>query len=281
MESSPLKTYKALTPSTRQRVQVNFSNLLSGHTPLKFLIKGLHQKGGRNSSGRLTAFRKGGGHSKKYRVLSTKTHQKFLPFSVVHSVEYDPFRSSFICCSFLKETGTFQYILAPQNIKVGNFLSANYSLRRPNDGSASLLFYTNIGDFLYNVNLNNGPNAYPVATSAGTFCKIIKKEIQQFFSIIQLPSGGFRSVSLASLGFLGKTSNSNHKFEVIGKAGRSRWLGIRPSTRGSAQNPIDHPHGGGEGKSSSGRPSVTPWGWITKGQPTRKKKKDLYILAQK
>lgn len=278
MKSYEIKTYKPITPSTRQRIQVNFINLLSGTLPLKFLLKGRNKRGGRNNYGRLTAFRKGGGHSKRYRILSTNTQKKFLPYSIVHSIEYDPFRSAFVCCCFLKETGTFQYILAPQNIKIGNFLSSNYGLRRPNDGSASLLFYTNIGDTLYNVNLNNGPNPYPVATAAGTFCKVVKKEIQQFFSIIQLPSGGFRSISLASLGFLGKTSNPNHKFEIVGKAGRSRWLGQRPSTRGSAQNPIDHPHGGGEGKSSSGRPSVTPWGWITKGQPTRRKKKDLYIL---
>lgn len=274
-----LKVFKAITPSLRHRIQINLKLVLSGETKsLKFLTVGKKKTGGRNNFGRLTAFRKGGGHKKKYRLLSLNLNQKILPYSVLMSVEYDPFRSSFISCCFLKETGTFQYILAPQNAVLGSLLIANYGIRRPNVGSPCLLYYAQIGDLLYNVNLNNGPKSNKVASAAGTFCKIIKKEINSFYGVLKIPSGVFRSVSLASLGFLGKTSNPYFKFQVIGKAGRSRWLGKRPTVRGVAMNPVDHPHGGGEGKSSGGRPSCTPWGFITKGKPTKKKKINTYFV---
>jgi large subunit ribosomal protein L2 len=268
-----LKHFHPVTPTLRHRVQVNFKLILTGVKPFKSLIKGKIKKGGRNNFGRLTSFQKGGGHKKTYRTLSPTP----LPYSVVHSVEYDPFRSSFISCCFRKETGTFQYLLAPQNAEVGTLLIANYGLRRPNVGSPCLLFYANIGDLLYNINLFPlGTFRYRVAAAAGTFCKVIKKEINHFYAIVKVPSGAFRSISLASLGFLGKASNPYHKFRVIGKAGRARWLGRRPVVRGVAMNPVDHPHGGGEGKSSGGRPSCTPWGFPTKGQPTRRKKKKNY-----
>ena len=273
-----MKLYKPLTPSLRQRVQVNYSQYLTTGKPLKFLLSGQGKHGGRNSSGRLTAFRQGGGAAQRYRILSTRTAQKFLPYSVLQSIEYDPFRSAFIGCCYLRETGSFQYILAPQNPRVGGLLFSNYVLRRPNDGSACLLFYSQIGDLLYNVNLCQGPKAYRVATAAGTFCKVIKKEVRDFFAVIRIPSGSVRRVSLGALGFLGKVSNPNHKFRMLGKAGRSRWLGRRPSTRGVAMNPIDHPHGGGEGKSSGGRPSCTPWGYPTRGKPTRRSRVSQHIL---
>jgi len=281
-QNQALKYFKPKTPSLRHLIQINFKFNLTGVKPLKFLIKGKHKTGGRNSFGRLTAFQKGGGHKKNYRLLSDKiyNHQKWLPFSIVNSIEYDPFRSSFISCCFLKETGTFQYFLSPQNIEKGTLLIANYGLRRPNNGSPCLLFYANIGDLLYNVNLNNGPRKNSVAVSAGTFCKIIKKEVNLFYSIIKQPSGNLRSISLASSGFLGKTSNPYHKFQILGKAGRHRWLGKRPVVRGVAMNPVDHPHGGGEGKTSGGRPSCTPWGFPTKGKPTKKNEKN-YIATCK
>ena len=278
MTAQQLKKFTAITPSLRQRVQINLNLFLDKKKPLKFLIKGHKKKGGRNNYGRLTCFQQGGGHKQSYRVLSTHLQQKFLPYSVVNSVEYDPFRSSFIYCAFLKETGSFQYVLAPQNIKVGTFLASNYGLRRPQNGSPCLLYYTQIGDLVYNVNLNNGPFSYKVASAAGTFCKVVKKELTQFYAILQIPSGLFRKVSLASLSYLGKVSNPYHKFEIIAKAGRNRWLGKRPVVRGVAMNPVDHPHGGGEGKSSGGRPSCTPWGFPTKGKPTKRKKKNKYLI---
>jgi len=273
------KNFSPVTPSLRHRIQINYKVLLSGDKqPLKFLVKSKRNCGGRNIYGRLTAFKKGGGHKKSYRLLINNSYQKYVPFSVIHTVEYDPLRSAFISCCFVKETGTFQYILSPQNVERGALLIANYGLRRPQVGSPCLLFFTNIGDLLYNVNVNNGPKAYQVATAAGTFCKVVKKEVGHFYGILKLPSGIFRSISLASLGFLGKASNPLFKFQVIGKAGRGRWLGKRPVVRGVAMNPIDHPHGGGEGKSAGGRPSSTPWGFLTKGKPTKRKKKTCFIL---
>jgi large subunit ribosomal protein L2 len=283
-----LKKFQPITPSLRHTILINYKNLLGssrlpfdGKNSLKFLTKGQKKTGGRNNYGRLTAFNIGGGHKQNYRLLSINSYHKILPFSVVTSIEYDPFRSAFISCCFMKESGSFQYILSPQNVEIGSFLISNYGLRRPNLGSSCLLYYSNIGDLFYNVNINNGPNHYRIASSAGTFCKIIKKEISLFYSILKVPSGKFRSVSLASIGFLGKTSNPYFKFKVLGKAGRSFWLGKRPIVRGVAMNPVDHPHGGGEGKSSGGRPSCTPWGFITKGQPTRRKKhsKNFTLLS--
>ncbi len=276
--STFLKYFIPSTPSLRQHIQVKFNLFLDSKKPLKFLSKGMNKTGGRNNYGRLTAFQQGGGHKQNYRILSTHSYKKFLPYSVVNSIEYDPFRSSFIACCFLKETGDFQYILAPQDIKIGSLLVANYGLRRPLNGSPCLLYYTQIGDLFYNIHLNNGPYKYNVSSAAGTFCKIIKKELMLFYGIIKIPSGAFRTVSLSSLSFLGKTSNPFHKFKIIAKAGRNRWLGKRPVVRGVAMNPVDHPHGGGEGKSSGGRPSSTPWGFLTKGKPTKRKKKNTYLI---
>jgi large subunit ribosomal protein L2 len=280
-----LKYFTPFTNSIRQRIQVNFQLLVSSSKtktkkPLKFLTKNLKRRGGRNNHGRLTCFTQGGGHKHNYRFISNKCNNKFLPYSVVNTLEYDPFRTSIISCCFLKETGSFAYIIAPQRIKVGTFLASNYGVRRPNYGSACILKYTQIGDLIYNINLNNGPYKHTISTSAGCFSKIIRKHMKCFFAIIKLPSGSFRSISLGSLGFLGKTSNPYKKFEVIGKAGRNRWLGKRPSVRGVAMNPIDHPHGGGEGKSSGGRPSSTPWGFPTKGQPTKITKVSKYEIPK-
>jgi large subunit ribosomal protein L2 len=276
-----LKKYKPITPSYRQRVQINLMSLLKKTKPIKSLVKGMKKSGGRNNFGRLTCFKKGGGHKKSYRLLSKNAYKKFLPYSIVNSIEYDPFRSSFICCCFLKETGSFKYVIAPQNIKVGSLLVANYGLRQPSNGSPCLIFYAQVGDLLYNINLNNGPFKNKIACSAGTFSKIIKKNVISFYSIIKKPSGILYSISFSSLGFLGKTSNPFKRYEIIGKAGRNRWKGIKPSVRGVAMNPIDHPHGGGEGKSSGGRPSVTPWGFPTKGKPTKKKNNNKYIYKLK
>ena len=278
-----LKYFTPYNNSLRQRIQVNFKLLVSysnknNKKPLKFLTKSLKNEGGRNNYGRITCFTQGGGHKKTYRYLSNKGNQKFLPYSIVNSIEYDPFRTALISCCFLQETGNFSYIIAPQNIKVGTLLASNYGLRMPNVGSACFLKYTQIGELVYNVNLNCGPFKHTIATSAGCFSKIIKKQLAYFFAIIKLPSGRFRSISLASLGFLGKASNPFKRFEIVGKAGRNRWLGKRPSVRGVAMNPVDHPHGGGEGKSSGGRPSSTPWGFPTKGQPTKTSKISKYEI---
>ena len=266
-----LKRFKPTTPSLRHRVQVNLSISLSGvKGPLKYLIQGHKKSGGRNNHGRLTAFNVGGGHKQSYRQLSSK----FLPFAIITSVEYDPFRSGFIASCYMKETGSFHYFLAPQQAAIGSMITANYGFRRPVPGSPCLLYFAQVGDLLYNVRLTS---SFRVGSAAGTYCKLLKKEPILFYGLLKTPSGCIRKVSLASLGYIGKASNKAHKDEVVGKAGRNRWYGKRPQVRGVAMNPVDHPHGGGEGKSSGGRPSVTPWGFPTKAKaktrPTRR-----YIL---
>jgi len=274
-----LKVYKPLTPSLRHKIQINYLVNLKNNQKFKKLIKGKNKKGGRNLFGRLTSFTKGGGHKKSYRFLSIYDIKKNLPFLIINSIEYDPFRTSFINCCFFKEGGFFQYILSAQNTKVGNLLSSNYYFLLPYEGSPCYLKYAKIGDFIYNVNLNRNLRYY-VASSAGTFCKIMKKDISLFFSKLILPSGSLYTVSLSSLGFLGKVSNYHHRFVNLSKAGRKRWLGFRPVVRGVAMNPVDHPHGGGEGKSSGGRPSSTPWGFYTKGKLTRKKKALKFFIRK-
>jgi large subunit ribosomal protein L2 len=273
-----LKKYIPKTPSIRHRIQIDYKNLTKTKR-FKKLVKGLRKKGGRNCLGRLTAFRKGGGHKKSYRFLSLFDLKKNLPFFIIDSIEYDPFRSAFINCCFFKEAGFFQYVLASHNSTEGQIFGSNYFFRSPYEGTPAYLKSARIGDFFYNVNLKKNIN-YNIACSAGTYSKIMKKEINDFYLKIVLPSGALYTVSCASLGFLGKTSNPNHRFTNIGKAGRSRWLGIRPSVRGVAMNPIDHPHGGGEGKSTAGRPSCTPWGFLTKGKPTQRKKLRQYFIRK-
>ena len=265
-----LKKNTPFTPSLRHQIKINYWNL-SNKVKFKKLTRGFKKTGGRNCLGRLTAFKKGGGHKKTYRFLSKFDEKKNLPFSIINSIEYDPFRSAFINCCYFKEAGFFQYVLSANKAKPGQILASNYYFNVPYPGSPCYLKYARIGDFFFNINLKTNLNYY-ISCAAGTFSKIMKKEISSFFVRLVLPSGSLYRVSLFSLGFLGKTSNANHRFINIGKAGRNRWKGIRPTVRGVAMNPVDHPHGGGEGKSSSGRPSCTPWGFLTKGKPTRKKK---------
>ena len=274
-----LKQYIPITPSLRQKTQVNYFKVLENNKKFKKLIKGKTKKGGRNSFGRLTAFKKGGGHKKSYRFLSLYDVKKHLPFFVINSIEYDPFRNSFINGCFFYQGGFFQYIIAAQNARVGNVLAANYYFLLPYEGSPCHLRFARVGDFLFNLNLNIN-HRYIVARSAGTFCKLMKKDIQSFFSKVVLPSGNIYTASLSALGFIGKVSNFCHRFINLAKAGRKRWLGLRPSVRGVAMNPVDHPHGGGEGKSSGGRPSCSPWGFYTKGKPTVKKKNLKFFVRK-
>ena len=277
---SNLTVYKPLTPSLRERVQINYFILLSNNVRFSRLIKGISKKGGRNLFGRVTAFTNGGGHKKSYRFLSIYDIKGASPFFIINSIEYDPFRSAFINCCFFFEGGFFQYTLAAQNSNVGKLITANYFFSLPSEGSPCNLKYARVGDFIYNINLNSNFRYY-IACSAGTFCKVMKKNLQTCWSRLSLPSGNIYDVSFNSVGFLGKVSNESHRFITISKAGRNRWLGLRPTVRGVAMNPVDHPHGGGEGKSSGGRPSVTPWGFYTKGKPTRKDKFMAFFIRKK
>lgn len=278
-QNKDLKSFKPLTPSLRQRIQVNYSEFLKNNKKFKKLTKGKIKTGGRNNFGRLTAFKKGQGHKKSYRFLSSYDLKNILPFLTVNSIEYDPFRTAFINCCFFYEGGFFQYTLSAQNTKQGSILGSNYYFSLPNAGSPCTIKYAKVGDFIYNINLNAAYRYY-IASAAGTFCKIMKKDRKTICSRLVLPSGNLYSISFPSLGFLGKASNYSHRFITISKAGRNRWLGKRPTVRGVAMNPVDHVHGGGEGKSSGGRPSSTPWGFYTKGKKTRKKKEMPYFIRQ-
>jgi large subunit ribosomal protein L2 len=271
-----LKKFKPVTPSLRALIQVDRSHLWKGD-PVKKFVVGLSSSGGRNNMGRITVYHRGGGHKKKYRFIDYKRTND-LPGKIAR-LEYDPNRTSFIALVEY-ENGTSSYILAPHGLKLGdNILSGISSEIDSSVGNCMPLKYIPVGSMVHNIEYIPGKGGQ-VVRSAGTYAQLIRKD-DTGFCLIRLPSGEdrlFPDMSKATVGIL---SNLDHKNIVIAKAGRSRWLGRRPIVRGVAMNPIDHPHGGGEGKTSGGRPSVTPWAWPTKGQPTRSKRKHNSLIVQR
>lgn len=243
--------------------------------------KYLKSKGGRNNTGRITVNGKGGRQKHMYRFLDWN---RSFEEGLITNFEYDPNRSSFIAKVFFKSSnnvqGAFRYILVPKGLKIFDKL---ISLKYKNkdlllkNGYYSILFNFEFGDFIHSVEDNPQQGAI-FARSAGTFCQVLQNSSADF-QRLRLPSGEHRLVSSKASATLGIVSNERHKFEVIGKAGKSRWLNRRPKVRGVAKNPVDHPHGGGQGKTKGGRPSVTPWSRPTKGQPTRNiRRKNTRIL---
>ena len=243
-----------------------------GH-PLKSKTKGLMKKAGRNNQGKLTVFTKGGGHKRNYRQI---LNDRRLLTGIVESIEYDPNRSADIARVYSWEEATHCYILAPQKLKRGNivdsiFKNENLPLKI---GNVYRLKNLPLGVSVYDLPF---PHSNKKATlAAGCSAVLVAKNAD--FCRIKLSSGEFRLYPADTIVCLGSVSNPLHQLTSLGKAGRSRWLGRRPSVRGVAMNPVDHPHGGGEGKTSGGRPSVTPWGKVAKGQPTRKKPKNKYQI---
>lgn len=272
-----LKKYKPITPSLRALIQIDRSDLWKG-SPIKNLIKGLSESGGRNNTGRITVYHRGGGHKKKYRFIDYKRIKYDLPAEVVR-IEYDPNRTCFI--ALIRYTDdTLSYILAPHNLKVGDKIVSGRSSDIDNSvGNCMPLKYIPIGTMVHNIEYIPGKGGQ-VVRSAGSYAQLIRKD-DSSFCLIRLPSGEDRLFPEDSCATIGILSNIDHKNIVIAKAGRSRWLGRRPIVRGVAMNPVDHPHGGGEGKTSGGRPSVTPWAWPTKGQPTRSKRKVNRLIIQR
>jgi large subunit ribosomal protein L2 len=268
------KKIKAVTPSQRHLLKVKTTNILSKKKPIKKKTKKLKKKSGRNHSGQITIHHRGGGHKKKYRLIEFKREKKS---AVVTDIEYDPNRTSYIA-RIKDNIGNESYILAPKDLKIGATVQCKNETTIQ-IGNSMILENMPIGSLLHNLSLK--PNqAGKYIRSAGTFGQLIQKS--KIFGRIKLPSGEQRYIPLKCSATLGIVSNENHKDETLGKAGRRRWLGKRPTVRGVAMNPIDHPHGGGEGKTSGGRPSVTPWGKPTKGQPTRKKKKkDIFLIENR
>jgi large subunit ribosomal protein L2 len=232
-------------------------------------------KSGRNNNGRVTMRRRGGGHKKRYRVVDFK-RQKFDMAAKVERLEYDPNRSAFI--ALIKyEDGELAYILAPQRLQVGDSVISGQRVDiKP--GNALPMANIPVGTIIHNVELKvNGGGQ--IARSAGTYVQLIGKD--QGYAQLRLASGEVRLVRAECMATIGAVSNPDQANKKIGKAGRSRWMGIRPSVRGVAMNPVDHPHGGGEGRTSGGRHPVTPWGKSTKGKKTRSNKKTDRLIVRR
>lgn len=269
-----LKKYNPVTPGLRQLVKVDRSELWKGK-PVKSLTEGLGKTGGRNNKGRITTRHIGGGHARRYRIVDFK-RRKFNMEAVVERLEYDPNRTAYIALVKYKD-GTQAYILAPQRLSKGDVVVAGEKVDiKP--GNAMLIKNIPVGTIVHNVELKVGKGGQ-MARSAGTYVQIVGRDT----GIVQvkLSSGEVRIVSQDCMATVGAVSNADHMNESMGKAGRNRWKGIRPSVRGVVMNPVDHPHGGGEGKSSGGRHPVTPWGKGTKGSKTRNNKRtDRWIVRR-
>ena len=262
------KKLKPTTPSRRYMTISTFDEITKSK-PERKLTVALRKTGGRNNSGRITSRRRGGGHRRRYRIIDFKRN-KFDLTAEVLSIEYDPNRSSRI--ALVKyEDNEKRYIIAPQGLKVGDVVVSSIENEVPyKTGNCTMLKNIPDGVSVHNIELKPGKGAQ-MARSAGTYARIMAKENNMI--TLKLPSGEMRMVMDSCLATVGVVGNSSHENIKIGKAGRSRWLGKRPKVRGVAMNPVDHPHGGGEGRTSGGRHPVSPWGTPAKGFRTRKKNK--------
>lgn len=269
-----LKSFKPTTPSQRQLVVVDRSDLWKGK-PVKQLTEGLTKTGGRNNYGRTTSFQRGGGHKRRYRLVDFKRQKYDMP-ATVERLEYDPNRTAFI--ALIKyEDGELAYILAPQRVKAGDVVVSG--LRTDiKPGNAAQLRSIPVGTVVHNVELKPGRGGQ-IARSAGSYCQIVGRDGANV--VLRMASGELRQVRGECMATMGAVSNPDQQNINKGKAGRNRWLGRRPSVRGVAMNPIDHPHGGGEGRTSGGRHPVTPWGKPTKGRRTRNNKKTDGMIVRR
>lgn len=261
-----LKTYNPITPSQRELIAIDRSELWKG-APEKTLVQGLTKSGGRNNNGRITARHIGGGHKRKYRLIDFK-RTKFDVVATVERIEYDPNRSAFI--ALVKyDDGELSYILAPQRLGQGDKIIAGTKTDiKP--GNAMPLKNIPVGTIVHNVELKPGKGGQ-LGRSAGAYIQLVGKD--SGYAQIKLRSGELRMVNADCMASIGAVSNPDNQNTNDGKAGRTRWKGRRPVVRGVAMNPVDHPHGGGEGRTSGGRHPVTPWGKCTKGARTRNKRK--------
>jgi large subunit ribosomal protein L2 len=271
-----LRQFNPVTASLRGTVLIDRSELWKGK-PVKGLTEGKNSSGGRNNHGRITSRFRGGGHKQAYRLVDFK-RRKFDVAATVERLEYDPNRTAFIALIKYAD-GELSYIVAPQRLKVGDpvISGARVDIK---PGNAMPLSAIPVGTIIHNIELKVGAGG-KLARSAGTFAQLVGKD--RGYAQIKLMSGELRVVRAECMATIGAVSNADHQNEQIGKAGRSRWLGRRPHNRGVTMNPIDHPHGGGEGRTSAGRHPVTPWGVKTKGYKTRSNKRtdDLIIRRAK
>ena len=264
----PIKRFRPVTPTQRFK-SVNAFAEVTTDRPEKSLTAPLTKSGGRNSRGRITARRRGGGHKRRYRRIDFRRENHGVAGRVA-SVEYDPNRSAFIALVIYRD-GDRRYILAPNGLSVGATVQAGAEAPIAL-GNALPLSRIPVGTTVHNVELNPGQGGR-MARSAGSEVQIMGRDEEDGRVQLRLPSGEIREVLSTCHATIGQVGNIDHQNVLLGKAGRARWLGRRPKVRGVVMNPVDHPHGGGEGKSSGGRHPVTPWGKPTKGYKTRKRKK--------
>ncbi len=270
-----LRNFNPTTPSLRGTVLIDRSELWKGK-PVKALTEGKHSTGGRNNHGRITSRFRGGGHKRTYRIIDFKRRKYDMP-AVVERLEYDPNRTAFIALIKYQDN-ELAYILAPQRLRVGDAVIAG-ARQDIKPGNAMPLAAVPVGTIVHNVELKPGAGG-KLARAAGQYVQLVGKDAG--YAQIKLMSGELRMVRGECMGTIGAVSNPDNSNQQIGKAGRSRWLGRRPHNRGVVMNPVDHPHGGGEGRTSGGRHPVTPWGKPTKGYKTRvNKRTDRLIIRRR
>jgi large subunit ribosomal protein L2 len=262
-----LKSFNPVTPSLRGTILIDRSELWKG-APVKGLTEGKHSSGGRNQHGRITVRFRGGGHKRAYRLVDFKRRTKFGVPGIVERLEYDPNRTAFIALVKYQDN-ELAYIIAPQRLKVGDtVISAEKADIKP--GNAMPMAAIPVGTIIHNIEMKPGAGG-KLARSAGTFAQLVGKD--QGYAQVKLQSGELRVIRSECMASIGAVSNPDNSNQQLGKAGRSRWLGRMPHNRGVVMNPVDHPHGGGEGRTSGGRHPVTPWGKPTKGAKTRNNKR--------
>jgi large subunit ribosomal protein L2 len=272
-----LKKYNPVTPGQRFRTNLDKSEL-SKVEPEKSLLESLPKTGGRNNYGRVTAGQRGGGHKRKYRRIDFRRDKHDVPAQVA-TIEYDPNRSANIALLVYAD-GEKRYILSPKGLKVGDTLASGRGLVEIRTGNAMPLEFIPLGTEVHNVEMQPGRGGQ-LARSAGASVRLMARD--GGMAVLKLPSGEMRQVSQGCLATIGTVGNEQNENQSFGKAGKSRWLGRRPHVRGVVMNPVDHPMGGGEGRSSGGRHPCTPWGKPTKGYKTRigVKKSDKYIIKRR
>jgi large subunit ribosomal protein L2 len=271
-----IKKFRPITPARRFMGVMDSSDITS-KPQVRSLLKRVKASAGRNNNGRITSRHKQAGAKKLYRIIDFKRNKFGIP-ATVKTVEYDPYRNCRICMVAYAD-GEKRYIIQPQGLKVGDVISSAESGLDIKPGNAMKLKNIPVGTMIHNIELKPGKGAQ-LARSAGGQAQLMGREDK--YVILRLPSGEMRKILGECMATIGVVGNEDYINMVIGKAGRTRHMGIRPQTRGSAMNPIDHPHGGGEGKTNSGRIPVTPWGVPTKGYKTRKKKaSDKLIISRR
>lgn len=271
-----IKKFKPTTPSLRQTQILNSDELTKGAKPLKALVETKNSKAGRNNAGRITVRHRGGGAKRRYRIVDFKRNKLDIP-AKVQAIVYDPNRTCNLA-QIAYADGVKAYILAPLGLKVGDVVisSAEADIKV---GNSKKLKNIPVGTLVHNVELNPGAGGQ-MARSAGAYIQVMAKEGDSV--LLRMPSGELRKVKQECRATIGQVGNLDHEKQVIGKAGRKRHLGFRPAVRGVCMNPVDHPHGGGEGRTSGGRHPVTPWGMPTRGYKTRNNKRtDKFIVKRR